>query len=243
MRFGYPVLAAGVVLFAACGTTPEYRTADLSSDQTYKKKGKSSPQLAENEVLGLQAHGSASDSDIRRILDETRSFNLREQSNVLLVQSGAHHPDNEMIQALSKHFTVVPNSGIPSDLRAEEEGDVSKALRLAAAHAKAETIIVYWGKVEMKRDDLPTGLVSWVPVVDFIVPDEYQKVRMHIKVALIDVRTGQWATFRTEPIEDQMLTTRYAREKAPNWPLKSIKERMYQSSVRKLLDGYVMAKN
>ena len=66
---------------------------------------------------------------------------------------------------------------------------------------------------------------------------------MYLKVALIDVRTGQWATFRTEPIEDQTLTTRYAREKAPNWPLRGIKERAYQACVRKLLDGYVLARN
>jgi hypothetical protein len=237
MSFALAALALG--LFAGCGTNKEYRSADLSSEHAYKK-GKTSPQLKENEVLDIHG-GKASDKDIEKILDDTRSFAVKEYSNILLVQSGSSHPDREMVEQLSKHFTVIPYTGVPKDLREEADDDVSKALRLAAAHAKAETIVVYWGTLEMKRDELATGIVSWVPVVDFMVPDEYQKARMHVKTALIDVRTGQWATFRTEPIEEQTLTTRYAREKEPNWPLRGMKERAYQACARKLLDGYVLA--
>ncbi len=238
MRLPIALAALALGLFASCGTNKEYRSTDLSSDHAYKK-GKSSPQLKENEVLGIDA-GKASDKDIERILDDTRSFALKEYSNILLVQSGSAHPDREMVEQLSKHFTIIPYTGVPKDLQEEAE-DVSKALRLAAAHAKAETIVVYWGTLEMKRDELATGLVSWVPVVDFMVPDEYQKARMFVKTALIDVRTGQWATFRTEPVEEQTLTTRYAREKEPNWPLSGMKARAYQACARKLLDGYVLA--
>jgi len=241
MKRAYGLLVAGLVFLGGCETNRNYRTADLSSEHAYKK-GKTSPQLKENEVLGLKAEG-ATEQDIQRILDETRAFNLKEYSTVLLVQSGASHPDREMIEQLSRPFTVIPYTGVPSELCSEGDSDTAKTLRLAAAHAKAETVVVYWGSVEMKRDDLPTGIVSWVPVVDFVVPDEYQKVRMHLKVALIDVRSGQWATFRTEPIEDQTLTTRYAREKAPDWPLKGIKDRVYRSTVQKLLSGYVVASN
>ena len=234
------VFLAGTILLAGCGTERGFRSAEFSSDQTYKK-GKSS-QLKENEVLGLQAADDVSERDIRRILDETRTLSVKEGSSILLVQSGSQHPDSEMINRLSKHFSVIPNSGVPAELRAEVDGNVSKALRLAAAHAKAETVLVYWGEMEIKRDDLPTGIVSWVPVIDFVVPDEYQKVRVYLKVALIDVRGGQWATFRTEPIEEQTLTTRYAREKEPNWPLGPVKGRAYDACVQKLLHGYVLAR-
>ena len=242
MKKGCALWIAGLTLLAACGTNRDYRSADLTSERAYKK-GKLSPQLKENEVLGLASSNQISDQDIERILDETRAFVLKEHSTLLLVQSGAHHPDGEMLNQISKHFSVIPNSGVPGDLRSEDVGDISKALRLAAAHAGAETILVYWGNIEMKRDDLPTGIVSWVPVVDFMVPDEYQKVRLHLKVALINVRTGQWATFRTEALEEENLTTRYAREKAPNWPLHAIKTRAYEACVRKLMDGYVLARN
>jgi hypothetical protein len=229
------LLGCGLAV-AGCGTSREYRSADVASDKAYKK-GKIAPDLKESEVLGIKRE-SASNEDIQRILDEKSAVALKPGSTVLLVQSGTANPDKEMFEQLSKHFTVIPYTGIPSDLRAEADGSVSKALRLAAAHAKAESIVVYWGSLELKRDDLPTGIVSWVPVVDFMVPDEYQKVRMHLKVALIDVRTGQWATFRTEPLEEQMLTTRYAREKAPNWPLGPYKSRVYERGVKRLVDGY-----
>jgi hypothetical protein len=237
MSFALGALALG--LFIGCGTNREYRSADLSSEHAYKK-GKTTAQLKENEILGVNRN-NASDEDIEKILDGTRSFAVKEYSNILLVQSGSSHPDREMVDQLSKHFTIIPYTGVPKDLR-EEADDLSKALRLAAAHASAETIVVYWGTLEMKRDGLATGIVSWVPVVDFMVPDEYQKARMHVKVALIDVRKGQWATFRTEPIEEQTLTTRYAREKEPNWPLSGMKARAYQACARKLLDGYVLAR-
>jgi hypothetical protein len=237
MSFALGAVVLGV--FAGCSTNKEYRSADLSSEHAYKK-GKTSPQLKENEVLAING-GNASDKDIEKILDGTRSFALKEYSNILLVQSGSSHPDHEMVEQLSKHFTVIPYTGVPKDLR-DEADDVSKALRLAAAHARAEAIVVYWGTIEMKRDELATGIVSWVPVVDFMVPDEYQKARMNVKVALIDVRTGQWATFRTEPIEEKSLTTRYSREKEPNWALSGMKGRAYQACASKLLDGYVLAR-
>jgi hypothetical protein len=237
MNWVNAVLVGCALIAGGCGTSREYRAADVKSDKAYKK-GKTSPELKEHEVLGIKRDG-ASDEDIQRILDEKRVVALKPGSTVMLVQSGAEHPDQEMFEQLSRHFNVISYSGVPSDLRSEAEGNVSKALRLAAANAKAESVIVYWGSMEMKRDDLPTGIVSWVPVIDFMVPDEHQRVRMHLKVAVIDVRTGQWAVFRTEPLEEQMLTTRYAREKAPNWPLGPYKSRVYERGVKRLVEGYM----
>jgi hypothetical protein len=233
--------AAATLLLGACTTNTAYKSADFSGNKVYKK-GYVGPQLKENDVLGLKASDKITDREISRILDETRTLSLKHASTVLVVQSGARHPDKEMSDALSPDFTVIPYTGVPSELCSKNE-EVSKALRLAAAHSKAETILVYWGQLELKRDEMPTGIVSWVPVVDFMVPDEYQKMRMSLKVALIDVRTGQWATFRTEPIEDEMLTTRYAREHEQKWPMQGVKQRLYQASVRQLMDGYVVARN
>ena len=193
-------------------------------------------------MLGLKATDKVTDPDIGRILDETRTVSLKRGSTVLVVQSGARHPDKELSDALSTDFTIIPYTGVPTELCSKDE-EVSKALRLAAAHSKAETILVCWGHLELKRDEMPTGIISWVPVVDFMVPDEYQRMRMYLKVALINVRTGQWTTFRTEPIEDQTLTTRYARAHEQKWPMQAVKQRLYQASVRQLMDGYVVARN
>jgi hypothetical protein len=233
-------LGSVCVVLLGCATGQNYKSAEFSGDKIYKRVGATSPQLRENEVLGVKSGDGVSDEEIRKILDEGGSLRLKPGSKVLVVQSGVTHPDNAMVQELSRHFAVLPHTGMPSDLK---QGDgqtaVSKNLRLAAAHSSAETILVYWGHLEMKRDDLPTSLVSWVPVIDFTVPDEYQKVRMFLKMALVDVRTGHWATFRTEAIEDEALTTRYARERDKTWSLDRTKQKLYHTAVKKLTDGYL----
>jgi len=236
-------LLVGSVAFAifltACQTNSGYKTADFSSEKMYKKNAHTA-QLRENEVLGIKTDENLSDSDIKRVLDETAALKIKPGSSLLLVQSGVTAPDKEMVAELSHFFTVIPYTGIPSEI-SSSDSDValSKALRLAAAQSKAENILVYWGNLEMKRDDLPTSIVSWVPVVDFMVPDEYQKLRMSLKVAVIDVRTGNWARFRTEPVEGDMVTTRYAREHNMHWPYESFKQRLYASASQKLRSGYM----
>ena len=241
MRIDLIACAAAALFLLGCETNVNFRSANFSGDKVYKK-GPLPPQLSENEVLGIKESARLTNDDINRILDESSSVQIKEGSTILLVQSGAPHPDKEMVDELSKRFVVVPHSGVPNEIRSNPNDDISKSLRLAAAHSKAETLLVFWGHLEMKRDDLPTSLVSWVPVIDFAVPDEYQRVRMHLKVALVDVRSGNWATFRTEPIESDALTTRYAREHEQKWPLQNTKQRLYKSSVQKLLEGYVLAR-
>jgi len=241
MKWELIALTCAALLLTGCESNVNYRAADFSGNKVYKR-GPAAPQLKETEVLGLRNTRRVGDDDISRGLDEASALKIKEGTRVLLVQSGAAHPDKEMVDELSKRFVVIPHTGIPADVRTGPDDDVSKALRLAAAHSKSETLMVYWGHLEMKRDDLPTSLVSWVPIVDFTVPDEYQHVRMHLKVALVDVRTGNWSTFRTEPIETEALTTRHAREHQKRHPLQNSKNRLYQNAVRKLVDSYSLAR-
>jgi hypothetical protein len=232
-------LGAVSLFLAGCHTNSAYKSADFSNEKMYKRNAHS-PQLKENEVLGMKANEDLSDNDIKRILDETASLRLKPGSTLLLVQSGAPTPDKEMVKELSHYFTVVPYTGVPSEVcSGDSDAALSKALRLAAAQSKAESILVYWGHLEMKRDDFPTSIVSWVPVVDFMVPDEYQKMRISLKVALIDVRTGNWARFRTEAVEGDMITTRYAREHNMSWPYEAFKQKLYASASQKLRKGYM----
>jgi hypothetical protein len=241
MKYAFFVgFIAAVVLTGCEGPSSGYRSADFSGNKTYNKHHGTGPQLSEVEVLGIKGSAAVTDADIEKILHETRTFKVPENSSLLVVQSGSPHPDSLMVDELSRHFRVVPHTGVPSEVLNSDEGaDLSKTLRLAAAHSTADTVLVYWGNLELKRNDLPTGIVSWVPVVDFMVPDEYQKVRMSLKIALLDVRTGNWTTFRTEPIEEDLVSTRYAREHNANWPLNIVKKKLYESAVRELVRGYL----
>jgi hypothetical protein len=234
------VLALFLALAAAgCHTASEarYAPADFNTGRAGKKHFPG-PQLSEASVLGLKS-APVTDAEIASILDKTRSLKIAPGSSILLVESGSPQPDAPMTEELSRHFRVVSHTGVPSELTGDEkDGEAAKALRLAAAHSGSDTVLVYWGQLEMRKNDLPTEIVSWVPVVDFMVPDQYQRVRMSLRVAVLDVRTGQAAVFRTAPIENDLVSTRYAREHNTQWPLDRMRRKLYQTAVADLLRGY-----
>src|SRR5262250_2631364 len=96
-------------------------------------------ELSEFDVLGITPGGIASENEIRRALDNARRVKLHSDSSVLLIQSGAAFPDGGMVTELSKHFQVVPFSGIlaakvdPSQIDGLRTESYSRQLRLAAA--------------------------------------------------------------------------------------------------------------
>src|SRR5437868_2848659 len=198
------LLCSAALILCGCHThsSVEYKPADFNAAKPYKSPSHAG-QLSELEVLGTQGQAEVTDEQIRKTLDEAHSLHLRRGSAILLVQSGAPVPDAAMVDELSREFKVVPYTGISSEILPEngEGTSLSKGLRMAAAHGNADTVLVYWANLEMKRDEMPTHIVTWVPVVDVVVPDEYQKLRMRVKMALIDVRGGNWATLRAEPFE------------------------------------------
>src|SRR5437764_1321373 len=156
-------------------------------------------QLREFDVLGITHCAIASENEIRRALDNARRVKLHPNSSLLLIQSGAAFPDGGMVTELSKHFQVVPFSGVPpskTDALPENEGlrreSYSRLLRLAAAKGGNDTIVCYWGILESETENLATKTVSWMPMVNWMVPDARQHMRIRLKVALIDVRTGNW---------------------------------------------------
>ena len=55
---------------------------------------------------------------------------------------------------------------------------------------------------------MSTKAVSWVPIVGGIIPDESQEMRIRLKIALIDVATGQWDAFSPKPIQDTSASAR-----------------------------------
>ncbi len=101
-----------------------------------------------------------------------------------------------------KYYRVIPLSGIPSrnnngydwqrSKNKEEIPKLDMAFRLTAAKAGAETLIVYWGVLESAREGYATKTISWIPIVGSLLPDEKQQMRIRLKAAIIDVKTGYW---------------------------------------------------
>lgn len=204
-------------------------------------------ELREFEVLGVDRDQAISDADIAKALDNPSRVKLRRGGSVLLIQSGAMLPDVAMTQALNPFLNLVQFSGIPADQRPgdplakpenEPHASYSKSLRLAAARGGCETIVCYWGVLESAKKELAAKTISWVPIVGGMVPDERQLMRIRLKVAIVEVRTGTWSIFAPEPFEDRALSGGYHREASDQTQVEKLKQKAYEAAAKDLLRIY-----
>jgi hypothetical protein len=204
-------------------------------------------ELSEFDVLGIAQGEITSENEIRRALDNSKKVRLQENSSILLIQSGATIPDGPMITELGKYFSVVPFSGVPpgggglsacSTIEGHDPESYAKSLRLAAARGGNDAIVCYWGMLESESDHLPTKTVSWVPVVNWVLPDENQHMRIRLKLAIIDVRTGNWSVFSPKPFQTARISTSPRRGAADQKQVERLKLEAYTASAQELVRRY-----
>lgn len=225
------------------GSYCNFPRSEGASDPAFEYRG----ELSESDILGISRNEITSDAEIRRERENAKPVKLRPGSTILLIQSGALFPDGPMVTALSRHFSVVPFSGVPK-LRTTSAGGVqtespdpesySKSLRLTAARGSADLIVCYWGMLESESERLPTRTVSWVPLVHWVLPDEKQHMRIHLKVALLDVRSGNWSIFSPKPFSDARLTTSPRRGAVDQKLIERLKQMAYEAAVAELVQAH-----
>jgi len=167
---------------------------------------------------------------------------LREGEPLMLIQSGAMIPEQEMTDRMGKYFPVSVYTGVPEQGN-KAEGSYAKALRFAAAKAGIDKILVYWGMVETETKDLATKNVSWVPIVGWVIPDQTQVIRIRLKVALIDVKSGQWDIFVPKVYEDTADSASLDREQSGLQQVSQLKSKVYQAAVESIVARYVKYKD
>jgi len=202
-------------------------------------------ELNEFDVLGIARGQMTSESEIHRALDQAKQVKLHPGNSILLIQSGAAFPDAPMVAALSKHFQIVPFSGVPFVSSAESRPDYgsgnsesfAKSLRLAAARGGNDFIVCYWGFLESANEDLPTKTVSWMPMpgLKWVLPDEKQHMRIRLKLAIVDVRSGNWTVFSPEQFEDTRKSTSPRRGAKDQILVEELKKRAYEAGARDLV--------
>ena len=214
------------------------------SDSGYQPDGRSGHRVAptqyvgelnELDVLGIERNARISEEQINQALESAGRVKLRKGSHVMLVQSGARFPDEPMVAGLNQSLVVTPFSGLPNEF--EREG-YHRALRFAAARGGCETIVCYWGVLECARESLDSKAVSWVPIAGSFVPDEHQHMRIRLKVAIVDVRTGNWAMFSPDAFEDKALSARLGRERSDQAQVNKLKQQAYATAAQDLLKIY-----
>jgi hypothetical protein len=230
----------GVLAFVVAGCT----TRSIS-DSAYQPRGGHTVrggdpdlyrgELNESDVLGIQRNANITHADIAKALQDSASIKLRKGSSVMLIQSGARNPDDAMISELSRSVNVVPFSGVPGEFDAT---NFNTSLRYAAAKGGCETLVCYWGVLESARTSLDSKVVSWVPIVGSVVPDETQHMRIRLKIAIVDVLTGNWTMFSPEAFQDETVSMRARRERSDQAQVVKLKQLAYQAAAKDLIRAY-----
>jgi len=194
-------------------------------------------ELSEFDVLGIDPKLAVTEADIQKAFAAKSRITVPKGSSIMLLQSGAMIPDDAMVKGLEKYYNVSVFTGVPGEGGAQGNS-YAMALRLAAAKGGYEKMMVYWGLLETGRENLATKAVSWVPIVGWAVPDETQRMRIRMKVAIVDVRSGQWDMFSSEPFEDHGVSGLYTRISSDQIQIMNLKDKAYKATVDDLVKRY-----
>ena len=195
-------------------------------------------ELSEFDVLGIEPEVEITEQDIAAAASGKKErLSLQEGEPLMLIQSGAMIPEQEMTSRMEKYFPVTVFTGVPEQGN-KAGANYAKALRLAAAKAGIDKILVYWGMLETETKDLATKNVSWVPIFGWVIPDQTQVIRIRLKVALVDVKSGQWEVFVPEVYEDTANSTSLNRKQSDQ-QLTQLKSKVYQAAVESITSRYM----
>lgn len=221
-------------------------------------------ELSEFEVLGIDPKKSVTEEDIQNAARQSSPVQLSPGNTILLVQSGAVFPDGPMVAELGKSFRVVPFTGVPNtgghETRAAgvpietvsgqryttaspstDPAAYSRMLRLVAARAGATTVVCYWGIIESGTEDYATKTISWMPLLNRVVLDERQHMRIQLKMAVVDVASGNWSVSSVQSPTTTKWSARSGREAADQKQVESLKVKTYQIGARELVRLYAPA--
>lgn len=194
------------MLISGCSSSATKRPFSQRIDNLTNLQAK---HLTEQEVLDIDSTLEITEHDIHRAVKIAKSqiFKLTPKSKIVLVQSGATVPDTAMQEAMMKYYRVSVYSGIPQVkisskfIKKNEQTYIPpqntyiKRLRLAAARAKQDKIIVYWGKMELGRMDSENKTLIWDSYYGGDIPSATEYLRYLVRFALVDVNTGMWAMY------------------------------------------------
>jgi hypothetical protein len=99
-------------------------------------------------------------------------------------------------------------------------------------------VICYWGLLESGIENRVTKAISWVPIVGAAIPDQSQHMRIRLKVAVIDVGSGNWSTYAPEAYTDTSLSASLNRAASDQEQVALLKEQAYKAAAEQLVARY-----
>jgi hypothetical protein len=92
--------------------------------------------------------------------------------------------------------------------------------------------------LETAQEDLATKAVSWIPIIGNGIADQNQRMRIRLKVAVVDVRSGQWETFAPEPIESAATSADRTRVSSDQGQVAALKDAGYKAAADEIARRY-----
>ncbi len=227
----HPFLCVSLLLLAGCETrsisNSDYRAPYAWNRPGFGYRG----ELSEFDILGAAPAQEATQANILKALETATPPKPKRGDKLLLVQSGALVPDNEMMDAAAPYFSLAAFSGVPP---ADKSG-LADSLRLRAAQGGYHYILCYWGVLESAQQDREGKAISWVPIAGSFVPDQKEQMRIRLKAILLDVATGNWKMLTPEVHSDAHFNSQWSREEADQKLVLDLKTKGYQSLVTDVL--------
>lgn len=250
-------LCVAVFLLAGCAPRSPIDAKKTASRTESAASKNISAQLTDKDIFGNETTLAVSEEDIQAALEEDE-FHVPLNSPVILVQSGSHAPEAMMQQEMSRYYTVATFSGIPDrqkpltcnkdkskdgnqDIAVAENMNWMQALRYVAAKGHQKAIIVYQDTLQSGRYDTATKNTIWSDYKNEKLNDG-ASLRYLVRFTLVDVATGEWATWSPVNYEYKMPAQLSGKKDASGTiteqQISQLKQRTYSSMVKDLVNRY-----
>jgi hypothetical protein len=228
----YAIVSFSLLLLAGCETR-SISNSGYNAPYSWNGAGPMyRGELSEFDILGAAPAQEATQANIAKALEAAAAPKIKRGDKLLLIQSGAMVPDNEMMDAAGVYFSVAPFSGVPP---AEKSG-MADSLRLRAAQGGYRYIFCYWGILESAQEDREGKVVSWIPIAGTFVPDHKEQMRIRLKGILVDVATGNWKMLTPEVHSDALFNSSLVREREDQKLVLALKAKGYKSLMADLVN-------
>lgn len=223
------LLVSGSFLLTGCARTSSIDARKTKTGAvSHQEQIASTSQLTDQDVFGNELTLEITEEDILNAVEEAQGqFTVPLNSAIVLVKSGSQAPDAMMQQEMQRYYRVSTFSGIPvvkkkrpvqpvtpvreTQADTTTDGDFSadrnsvinanymQAMRYIAAKGRQKAIVVYWDELETGKYNSVTKEVVWKKYSGEKLSGS--SLRYLIRFALVDVATGEWATYSPANIE------------------------------------------
>jgi len=231
LSFMLAVIFAGVL--SACGSVPSKPAPGDDAAVAKPVVAVVQAALTETDVLGFDTAQSVSEEEIVKAAGPRGKVQVKRGAPVMLIQAGAAAPDEIMLREAGNFFALTSFSGFAQRRHdAGESANLARALRLTAAKGGSDFLIVYWPILEAGGSK--PGAPDWRPIGGDI-PFEAEQVRMRMRMLVVDVKSGHWATASPETLEDKAARGGWFRKPTSAQRIAAIKERAYKHALQEAL--------